>query len=1226
MYIRETFATTIEERIEPVVKVADRQPVTVLNEITNLVVTPQWERHLRTMLDAYAENFDREDEHEIGFWISGFFGSGKSLLMKIFGLLLQGGELATPEHASVHQLFLNRVPADSPERGDIERALAVCRNRVATSLVGGNLHAKLANSNDSLALVVFKLFAEERGYTNNWSFAWTIEYQLDVRGYTEEFRQRVCDRCGQDWRSVVDDSDFYSEDLQFVAAELLSNNFSSPAAVQNAVTQTYYNGITPDMLLRRLLRWCQSQDEGSRRHKLLLQLDELGQWINSGVNVTSRLMEVQILVETAALVGQGRLWIAVTAHGDVQALRENVQQELYAKINQRFDIQCRLSNEDIYEVVQKRLLRKNQAANVQLRQRFEERKGELTDMGSLMNASRVYPKPMADNFADFYPYLPWTVSVIPNVIKNIAQATGRDEALTGSNRTMMGVVQSGILETDNILRKPIGALISLADLYPQLSSDAPIETRTDMNRILENVKDATDFTVKVAYALYLLGQDEYIPCSLQNVTLAVVDSTEANLGTLRPRIKTELDRLVHADYAKQVGEIYTFLSTQQRGFQDKVHRRENELASKVFDLSLKLKEGYGSYDALRFEDVSLGQGLRKLVKIELDGSPLRTQGYVTVRVYSPLQYVLDPDLANDTVLKQRSTQEPDTIYLRMSNVKELRRALVHAVATEEVADEILARSLNTDPEYEVARQEKQHDLVEYRNEVHKALDEAVRNASVFMRGSSYNLIDGANASEAVRNTLSYLLKAIYARFSELSYRVLNEESAVKAALNDNIAHPDLKALSVFTAQGELNTSNALISTLKGLLPQEGNDQGWMNADELRIALEKPPYGWDGNAVKVGLALLLRASQCRLMDNGVVLTDPQSAAVLQVLTKAQRFKSLRVQGVHSDLNTTELLEIRGAFQAAFGHKPAIVASTLNRALGEELARLQEETQSLRDWSKMTSCSFPTIFEKGDSLVLGLSSSTTPGVRLPHFLREIDTILDHIKLLENLTRFKNEYGHLYTQLRDFFNSMTNAESVPSEVRTFLNDWKVVVQNQEVTDPVRWNELLQAYHQAQQAIADQIARWQQDVLNGVSELEQTVPQQLTTAGVPAEHVAEEAAQLVANGQGLRTRAEQANLHFGEARRLYADLLGLRMQLPNQIREAARKYEATSTPPPTPPGPGNGDVETPPVQPEIYLYWQQALGKVRISSPADLEEVIDRLRRQVTTELAQSRIVIIE
>src|SRR5258708_6711894 len=389
MYIRETFATRIEERIEPVVKVANRKPTTVLNELTNLVVTPQWEKHLHRMLDDYTEAFERE-EGEIGIWISGFFGSGKSLLMKMLGILLRGGEV---EGQDVHQLFLQRLPAGSPERKDIERFLALCQRKISTSLVGGNLHAIMATGNDPLALIAFKFFAEERGYTRNWAFAWAIEYQIDNRERTERFRQRAVELSGTRWERIVRDPDIYGEDLNRAAAEILPEYFSSPEAVQQAVTQTFYNGIAPQTLIERLQRWCESQDRDGRRHKVLLQLDELGQWLQSGTNTTQHAMEVQALVETASTFGEGRIWIAVTAHGDVQALKENIQQEVYAKINQRFDIQCKLSNEDIDKVVRERLLRKAQQAGSFLRERFQERQGDITDLGSLQQTRLGYRVP-----------------------------------------------------------------------------------------------------------------------------------------------------------------------------------------------------------------------------------------------------------------------------------------------------------------------------------------------------------------------------------------------------------------------------------------------------------------------------------------------------------------------------------------------------------------------------------------------------------------------------------------------------------------------------------------------------------------------------------------------------------------------------------------------------------------------------------------------------------------
>src|ERR1700716_3064583 len=132
MLIKEVFATTIQERIEPVVKVADRTPAVLLNELKNLVVTPQWEKYLHRILEAYTDAFDSVDEQGIGIWISGFFGSGKSLMMKTLGILLEGGELLGQP---VHEVFLNRLPANSADRADLERFLAICQRKLTTSVI-----------------------------------------------------------------------------------------------------------------------------------------------------------------------------------------------------------------------------------------------------------------------------------------------------------------------------------------------------------------------------------------------------------------------------------------------------------------------------------------------------------------------------------------------------------------------------------------------------------------------------------------------------------------------------------------------------------------------------------------------------------------------------------------------------------------------------------------------------------------------------------------------------------------------------------------------------------------------------------------------------------------------------------------------------------------------------------------------------------------------------------
>jgi len=94
----------------------------------------------------------------------------------------------------------------------------------------------------------------------------------------------------------------------------------------------------------------------------------------------------------------------------------------------------------------------------------------------------VYPVPDGESFALHYPYMPWVVTAIPDTVAGIAQAVGRADVLTGATRTMISVVQGGIIETPGLLESPVGRMLSLADLYSQVVGDVPVETKTDSTR------------------------------------------------------------------------------------------------------------------------------------------------------------------------------------------------------------------------------------------------------------------------------------------------------------------------------------------------------------------------------------------------------------------------------------------------------------------------------------------------------------------------------------------------------------------------------------------------------------------------------------------------------------------------------------------------------------------------------------------------------------------------
>jgi hypothetical protein len=1209
MKIRETFATAIQDRVEPVVKVLDRRPTVLLGELQNLIVTPQWEQHLHQVLDIYTEAADRDDEQSIGTWISGFFGSGKSLMMKVLGVLLEGGEL---DGKPVHSIFMDRVPLNSLLRADLQRFLTICEKKITTTVVGGNIHSMQAKSDDALALATFKMFARQHEYTRSWPFAWAVEYHIEEKKLTTKFRQLASDAAGVPWKDLAEDPEIYLDVLYQAAADVLPDLFKEGvASVERAVNAAAQGGIDPDSLISRFRRWCEVRDANGRRHKMLIELDELGQWISSG-DLNSRTMQVQALVETAAALGNGRIWLVITAHGDISILRNSLQQENYAKIVQRFGQQCKLSNDDISMVVEKRLLAKTQQARVSLQERFNERSGELTDIGSLSQAQRAYPIPDPERFPLFYPFLPWTVAIIPDVVKGIAQVAGKDEALSGSNRTMIAVVQGSIIDTPGLLQSQVGRLLNVADLYEQVVSDVPIETKTDIGRILESVREATNNTVRVAQALYLLGQAKYIPTTLSNVTRALVDALDTNLSVLSKDTEAELEKLVSAGYAKRSGEQYVFLSTQQRGFQDKVRDRRDVLATQSYDLGQALAD-YDSDDALRFDKVPL-QGRELQLRLEIDSRVVRGREQpVAVSVYSPFQRAIDPQVANDTYMQQLSAQEPNKVFVRMADVPGLRTTLALAMATVEVAERVTSNH-SSGPEVDVARQAKQVDLPTLKEEVRKLLRDAIRGATVFFRGGAYPVSSGDGPGSAMRSTIAQLLPSIYPRFSELTHRITNEETAVKAALNGNTTNADLTALGVYRADGTVNESHPLLSTLRGKLPLSDQGQAPAGAEALRTEFERPPFGWDGNAVKVGLALLLRISACKLIENSRSITDPLDPEAWQVLSKEQRFRSLRVQGVASTIDIPTLKQVRENMERVFGLPPKtpLVPDTLNNVLGEQLTVLAKEEQQVQSWATTAQCLLPVAFEAGSSLVDEMLNSALPQVRLPQFLEQSETLLQHTELLHNVASYQREYGSMFLKVRDFYNTMLMLDTDLPEVRGFINDWRTVAtQERSVTDPARWAELVSAYNKANQAITDETRRRLDEAGAKLEALETEAASKLQEMGIPDEKAESEAASIRSLFDDVRARLERGTANYSEARDILTALNTAEINMRFKLRELRSTYD---------PGTGNS--------PEVVVQWQEVVGepRVTISSMADFQRIVEVARARVQHHLDRKETVVIE
>ena len=85
--IRELFVKEIDRKINGVIKADSQEEKEFKEEIDEYVITSELTGRFNELLDRYIGSLSTQTE-DVGVWISGFFGSGKSHLLKMLGILL----------------------------------------------------------------------------------------------------------------------------------------------------------------------------------------------------------------------------------------------------------------------------------------------------------------------------------------------------------------------------------------------------------------------------------------------------------------------------------------------------------------------------------------------------------------------------------------------------------------------------------------------------------------------------------------------------------------------------------------------------------------------------------------------------------------------------------------------------------------------------------------------------------------------------------------------------------------------------------------------------------------------------------------------------------------------------------------------------------------------------------------------------------------------------------
>lgn len=1104
MRIADLFETRVEEKIEPVIKVGETGDEHKLaGEIGSYVVTPMIEQYLDDMLEHYTDTF-LADTTEIGVWISGYFGSGKSHFAKIVALLAGNRVL---DGMPACKRFEPRVPSDASRRNSIIRSLSRM-DQCETDVLAFNLNTLADSKSRPLASLLLSQFYLSLGYSNNLIYARVIEAELDNQGKLGDLHAAVEAKAKKPWADIQQNLSFYSTHLYAAACEVAPEVFATPQDVQRALSEAQQGELhNMAFLVDTILAELRKREAAAKKpQRLLLVLDESGQWIGDD---QGRLSQLQALVEELAIKGQGKMWLIVTTHGDMGSIYKEARALAgdMKKIEGRFRFKPALTTENIELVLEDRLFRKKLAGKQELDRLYGRRGGVLRGLGELANTSRTLPACDENKFPVYYPFFPYQVNLIPEIVKTLRSKGGRGEQMSGSTRTLLAITQD-ILRAGRrkYLDEGIGALVSFDELYCNLAGEGEIspDVRTELSRLKETVPGATPLTPRVAEVLYLVREVPFIPRTIDNVARLMVESTDDDFPMVIARIEPELDRLIKAGLVARIGEEYEFLTGEKRTFEEEVTTVEQQYRQQDRERGLVQhfihEAGKAHWRNWIGSDVVTYHDKDFFFKLEIDNTVVpRTKGDVTLKLATPLSFgrVTLADLENQSL----RPDEHSTLLFLCGRVTKFEQDLTRYLAMKEVIGNWAGDAQKSEDARKLAQDRENDDLPKLHRRVVEGLKEGIRTGHLVFHGMNRQLSIKSNQTpgDALRAEMAAYWPTLYPKFDKVPVRITHDQRAIQDVLAGNVTTgKDLTALKLYDKAGKINKHCALLDSIRMHLATQQRDGRRVLGKDLVEAFAGPPHGWDPNAVRVGVAALVRAAVVKVLVGKKPYTNPSDPDLVDAIRVSRNFDKVELVLEDEDIDPTTLTEAR-KFLIKLAKKRSIdeTPAALSHAAEALAADVLAKADAVHLWAGGAGMPLPATFTDGEDAWRQVVELTNPVHRLKEIHTAQDTLESGHQAISDHAAFQEQNCALFTDLATLLSHVEAIEHLvepESGVLSFLGECRTAHETAAFADKEVWKRLQSLKSQAALELTPLLDGWRGEARQQLQEALDRLPADLS------------------------------------------------------------------------------------------------------------------------------------
>ncbi len=874
-------------------------------ELRSFVCEGEYERGLERILTTYLGHLAQNSQPAV--WISGFYGSGKSHLVRVLEQLWRDEPL--PNGATPRGLV-----SLTPRVEEALRELSTQGKRAGGLWsAAGTLGA---GAGDSVRLAFLAVLFRAAGLPEQISPAQCALWLHEQGAY--EAVASILDSSGHE-----------------IAREL-KNMYVSPLLHTAIVDAKPELAATPQDLAQRLRsqfpagRSDLSDDElfdvvdavlrlvsthPSRLPCTLVVLDEMQQFIGQD---NERSLTVQHLIEALSSRFESKILFVTTGQSALQSTA------MLSKLVDRFNVQIALSDADVEGVIRRVVLQKRQEKTGELQAALDAAAGEISRE---LQGARIAHSAADDAYliAD-YPLLPSRRRFWEAALK--AMDTG---GKAGQLRTQLKVVHEA---TQKVALAPVGTVVP-ADLLYDLQSAGMLQSGVLLREVEELIQkerqqgSTGELRARLLMTIFLINQlprggfgDTGVRATASHVVDLLVDDLVDSGERLRRDVPQLLEALVTEDKLQRVDDEYQLQTGEGAEWTRDYRARLTSLLSDTARIvALRDQDLRAALDAL-LGRVSMAQGLTKTHrKVTLHYGDLQPDVKDGLPVWIRNGWELTEKQARDLAAGLGPESPLVMVYVPKLQADALAGSLAERAAAQEAVD---ARANPNSDEGRAARKamETRRDSAAAR--ASNVINELLSAAVVLQAGGSQISQNGLRPS--VEAALARAADRLYPRFKDADHAGWN---LVLARVHQGSPDP----LEPVGHAGDAD-KHPVCKALLNAVTATG-----VTGVNLRGTYETSPFGWSRDTVNGALAALVHTSALRAEENGA----PVSARDIS----AQRLGKLTFLREGPAMPLKDRLAVRALLTAA----------GVDVAAGEEAVAAAQYLKKLEDLAAQAGGSAP-----------------------------------------------------------------------------------------------------------------------------------------------------------------------------------------------------------------------------------------------------------------------------